>query len=379
MKIKWCALVPLVVILLLSAAACGGGPKLDYTGSDLRINTTSLPAWIEGTYGSFALNATGGTGKLSWRGTPPEPWLTLDPSGVISGTAPLLPYGTAMRITAPFTVTVIDEARHAREATYAITILPKKPQITPKNITAIWDENAPPAGDILRLDAVISNGYPPYRMGIPGSFGLPLGMKVEIDPDGIHIILRGPPPKAKFAEETREFQIYIVDSNNIEALADVTLVVKKAAQEVFEGDFSGVLGTASGSTGCQWSWDFSSTMTLTLTQNSDGTISGTANVPTDIIIKAIYSPPGGTCRTAPYQTTATGTVSGTNQSLTGSFIGPSDILPEHPLTMAFSGVRSGDKITGSIVINFTAWISLNNIIESTPSFSTTVPIVLTKK
>ncbi len=206
-------------------------PPLDYTGSDLRINTTSLPAWIEGTFGSFSVNATGGKGKLSWTGTPPEPWIALSPSGVISGTAPLLPYGTSMRITAPFTATVIDEERHARRANYTITILPKSPEIIPKNITARWDENDPPYDNVIRPLATITSGYPPYRMAIPGSFGLPLGMKVAIDTDGVTLILIGPPPKAKFKEDTHKFQIYIVDSNNFQASADVTLVVIKKKVE----------------------------------------------------------------------------------------------------------------------------------------------------
>ena len=36
--------------------------QYDYTGSDLRINTDALPAWVEGNYGAFTLDATGGTG-----------------------------------------------------------------------------------------------------------------------------------------------------------------------------------------------------------------------------------------------------------------------------------------------------------------------------
>jgi hypothetical protein len=153
--------------------------EYDYTGSDLHINTTSLPAWIEGTYASFSLNATGGTGSLTWIGTPPEPWLAFSPSGMLSGVPPLLPAGTSMRTLPPFTVTVIDEARHAREATYTITVLPKAPEIILNEGKFNWDENYPPSNNKITL-GVVQSGVPPYRMGIPDSFGLPLGMSLEL-------------------------------------------------------------------------------------------------------------------------------------------------------------------------------------------------------
>jgi hypothetical protein len=44
-----------------------------------------------------------------------------------------------MRVTAPFTVTVIDGARHARQATYAVTILPQTPTPSYGPLTGIWE------------------------------------------------------------------------------------------------------------------------------------------------------------------------------------------------------------------------------------------------
>jgi hypothetical protein len=193
--------------------------QYDYTGSDLRINTDALPAWVEGNYGTFTLDATGGTGTKSWRGTLPSPWV-LSPSGMISGTAPMLG-STSMWISPPFTVTVIDEARHAREATYTIQVIKAPPQLTPKNISVTWDENAPPAGDIIYL-ATVSGGVPPYSMSFTSDFP-PFGTSVDIDSDGVSVILQGPPTAQS---GTYTFQISIVDSNNFEASANVTLTIK---------------------------------------------------------------------------------------------------------------------------------------------------------
>ncbi len=444
MKIKWCAVILLVGILLLSAVACGGGTrayqlrisvdgqgsvtpksgafpigatvmltaipkqswlfdhwegdvsgsqnpttitmdskkavtayflKYDYFGSDLRINTKALPAWIEGTYGAFTLDATGGTGAKSWRGTPPSPWV-LDPSGVISGTPPLLE-GFFSRTYPPFTVTVIDEARHAREAMYTIEVINAPPQLTPKTISVIWDENKPPKLGYIEL-ATISGGVPSYRMAFTSGFP-PSGMRVGIGPDGVSVILKGPPTARG---GTYTFRISIADSKFFEASADVKLEIieAKPLTEVFKGTFSGPFGTTSASTGCQWSHSLSGTMTLTLVPNSDGTISGTANVPTDDRIVVTRSSPYGSCTFTPFSLTATGTVSGTNASFSGSFTGPSPQYPQYPLKIVFTGARSGNTITGSITVSKTFHITVEGVVESTPTLSTTISnIVLTKQ
>jgi hypothetical protein len=375
MKIKCCVTILLAGILLLSTIiACGNGPALDYTGSDLRINTKSLPAWIEGNYGAFSVNATGGIGKKTWTGTPPSPWV-LSTSGVISGTAPLLPSGTSMWESPPFTVTVIDEAKHAREATYSIVVMPRSPKITPKTIAVTWDENAPPTKGIIDL-AIISDGVPPYRMSIGSGFP-PFGMSVGIDANGVTLQLKGPPTVHK---GTYTLQVAIADSNNLEATADVTITIieAKPKEEVFIGTYSGSWGKVSNSRGAQWSHLVSGTMTLTLVTNSDGTVSGTANVPSDCISDVIYSPPDFNTTGGTNHLTATGTVSGTNTNLAGIFIGPWARYPQYPLKISFTGMRSGDKITGSMIVDGTSVSTINGEIDTITPLSTTVNIVLTK-
>ncbi|MEW6143076.1 MAG: hypothetical protein AB1597_08015 [Chloroflexota bacterium] len=195
--------------------------QLDYSGSDLSIVTKDLPAWIEGAKNTLALEATGGTGKLLWTGTPPQPW-KLDSHGVISGTAPLL--GSDIeKVYPPFTATVIDEAGYARQAIYVIRVTKSKPalQFKPKTVSVNWN-NDNKAG-VIHL-ATVSGGTPPYRMAAPASKGLPQGMALGIDTDGITVILKGPPPSFNSAQ-TLQFQVYVVDSKALTASLEVELEV----------------------------------------------------------------------------------------------------------------------------------------------------------
>ena len=375
MKIKLCATILLAGILLLSTVSCRKGPVLDYTGSDLSITTTSLPAWIEGTYGSFTLEATGGTGDKTWTGTPPAPW-ALSSSGTISGTAPILASGSSMWISPPFTLTVIDEERHAREATYTILVIKKGPELTPKTVTVTWDKGSPPASGSLYI-ATASGGDPPYEYWAASGGGFPpFGMSVQRGEDGVSFYLKGPPTANA---GTYTFRMSIIDSNRLEASADVTVKITEPVDEIFEGTFSGLLGITSGG-GAQYSNSISGTISLTLVQNSDGTITGTANVPADIGMEVVYAPPDFDVSVSPFSVIATGTVSGTSASLSGTFAS----TDTRPLNIVFTGVRSGNTITCSIVVSktFYTWWNLADGTSGevyTPLSTTISNIVLTKQ
>ena len=119
-----------------------------------------------------------------------------------------------------------------------------------------------------------------------------------------------------------------------------------AGPDLFSGSFSGSWGNYTGSSGCQWSLAYSGVMTLSLVQNADGSITGTGTVPTDVKIVVIGIPPNTTCTASPFSTTATGPVSGTNENLSGNFVGGA-------YKVNFNGKRSGTTIMGSAIFSDT--------------------------
>jgi hypothetical protein len=146
---------------------------------------------------------------------------------------------------------------------------------------------------------------------------------------------------------------------------------------VFTGTFSGTLGTASDGYGTTYSYSVSGTIQLTLTQNSNGTVTGTANIPANIVCKVVYSPHGVNFQGGSLSQTATGPISGTNSKLNGTFAS----TDSSPITVVFTGVRNGNTITGSITISetFHVWWTGDLEGDSYPNLSTTISnLVLTK-
>jgi hypothetical protein len=84
--------------------------------------------------------------------------------------------------------------------------------------------------------------------------------------------------------------------------------------------------------------DFS--FNLNLIQNGDGTLSGTASVPTNLNISVVSCPTNDTCSAHSFSTTATGAVTGSNGTISGSL---SDGAA-YPLTINFTGVINGNAI-----------------------------------
>jgi len=218
----------------------------------------------------------------------------------------------------------------------------------------------------------VSGGSSPYHFqsdtymsGTP-----PLGMTIDL----MNGYLKGTPAK----EGAYTFGICAVDVGGSSSCKQTTVTVNEAQTEIFEGTFSGPFGITSGG-GSEYSNSLSGTITLTLSQNNDGTISGTADVPTDIGMVVTKSPPNMNIIANPFSVIATGTVSGTNEKISGTFVS-TDV---RPLNIVFTGARNGNEITGSMTITktFRTWWDINgNSGEVFKTLSTTISnIVLTKQ
>lgn len=114
--------VLLGVILLAAMTGCGSfDTKFNFFGGNtqqISITTTTLPAATAGIPYSQSLAASGATSPYTWTlnsGTLPA-GLTLNPSGIISGTP------TTASITSTFTVQVSDSSTSPNTATQSLTI-----------------------------------------------------------------------------------------------------------------------------------------------------------------------------------------------------------------------------------------------------------------
>jgi Bacterial Ig-like domain (group 2) len=121
---------------------------------------------------------------------------------------------------------------------------------------------------------------------------------------------------------------------------DVTLTPPGPAQ-IYSGSYSAPFsGTASDPDGGVYAASVSLAVTLNLTQNSDGSITGSANIPANINITVVSCPSNDTCAANSFTDTATGSVTGSNGNITGNLSsGGTD-----PFTINFTGVITGNSI-----------------------------------
>jgi hypothetical protein len=156
----------------------------------------------------------------------------------------------------------------------------------------------------------------------------------------------------------------------------VTLTVTPATN-AYAGSYSAPFaGTADDPNGGVYSASADLAFTLNLTQNSDGSITGTASVPTNINIAVVSCPSADTCSANSFTDTATGPVTGSNGNITANLSsGGTD-----PLTIAFTGVITGNSIavTGSFSITLVGTGSDGPPI-STPLTGTIAGLTLTKQ
>ena len=122
---------------------------------------------------------------------------------------------------------------------------------------------------------------------------------------------------------------------------DVNLTPQGHAQ-VFSGTYSAPFsGTAPDPNGGSYSASADFNFSFSLTENSDGTINGTANVPTNINIAVVSCPSGDTCSPNSFAATATGSVTGSNGNITASLSNGAT----NPFRINVTGDISGTSIT----------------------------------
>jgi len=112
---------------------------------------------------------------------------------------------------------------------------------------------------------------------------------------------------------------------------------------VFTGTYSAPFqGTASDPDGGVYSATADFTFALTLVTNSDGTITGSADIPVNVNITVVSCPSQDTCTANSFSATVTGPISGSNGTISGNLSSGGS----SPLTMNITGVVS----TGAISI-----------------------------
>ena len=132
----------------------------------------------------------------------------------------------------------------------------------------------------------------------------------------------------------------------------------------YSGNFNApFIGTASDPDGDTYSASASGALTLNIVQNADGTISGSASVPTNMDI-SVVSCPDVDCTASSFSITASGPVSGNVGSLGGTFVSSN----QH-FTFTFTGSLSGNTITGSATFS---QVFVGTSTDSSSSVSTTL-------
>jgi hypothetical protein len=232
------------------------------------ITTTSLPDGTVGQAYTQPVQATGGTGALTWSinvGTPP-PGLSLDPTtGVISGTP-------TVAGTSSFTVLVTDTA--AQTATQALSIL-----INPPSPPTITTTSLP--------DGTVGQAYTQPVQATGGTGALTWSINVGTPPPGLSLdpttgVISGTPTVAG----TSSFTVLVTDTAAQTATQALSILINPPSPPTITttslpggtvGQAYGEGLQATGGTGTLvWSLSGGS-LPANLTLSSAGTISGTPN------------------------------------------------------------------------------------------------------
>ena len=156
------------------------------------IDVDTLPAWIDGQPGSYALTVVGGKPGYSWqvkKGSSMPAGFSLSPNGTIRGTGHLQG-GSVGSISPPFTVVVTDSSNppQSREIELRIEIVPAPPQLEAQDVEC----QVGVACNAAAFSNVVG-GTPPYHyVGYASDNGeYPLDLMLWIDGT-----IRGTPSKA---------------------------------------------------------------------------------------------------------------------------------------------------------------------------------------
>ena len=129
---------------------------------------------------------------------------------------------------------------------------------------------------------------------------------------------------------------------------DTTVIATFDPSETFvSGTWSAPMGSVTDNIGCTYSVSASGVLTLGVVEKL-GSVTGTSGTTAHIGIVNTYSPPYTTCTALPFDTSGSGTLSGSDAALTSSLASSSGNF-----TMTFNGSRSGTTITGSATIHET--------------------------
>ncbi|MFY9344258.1 MAG: hypothetical protein WAT39_17335 [Planctomycetota bacterium] len=224
---------------------------------DLRILTTTIPAWVSGQPGTALLEASGGFGRKTWRGSLPMPFVLAngaDGVGTITGTDTLVG-GTTRKLLGPFTVTVTDEAAptpNSCDLQLVITVIQPPPELTLHDPESPVMQGAPVDFQL----AAATGGTGPYWFTLDTGNGFqPIGL--QIDANGR---LRGTPTVVG----RYSFGVCAVDLTGSQTCRDYTIDVAPASGGV-GGGFAGT-----------WDFTWPTNTTSAIAVNANGSFSGFA-------------------------------------------------------------------------------------------------------
>ncbi|MFH1056190.1 MAG: hypothetical protein V1717_00080 [Candidatus Micrarchaeota archaeon] len=186
------------------------------TDPSFYIDTNTLPAWIDGQPGSFALTAVGGKPAYSWalkKGSSMPPGFSLSPNGTISGTGSL--QNSVGSISPPFTVVVSDSSKppKSREMELRIEIIPEPPQLEVEDVECEVGRECN-----VQIASNVIGGTPPYHFAGYSSDKGRYPLDLMLWTDGT---LRGTPSAAG----TFAIQACVVDLIGWEDCQDVSIHV----------------------------------------------------------------------------------------------------------------------------------------------------------
>jgi hypothetical protein len=127
-------------------------------------------------------------------------------------------------------------------------------------------------------------------------------------------------------------------------------------------------GTFPDPAGDSYSATASGSIILNVVQGSNGSISGSASVPTYVGI-AVASCPITNCSTLPFSDTPVGTISGTTTSFGGTFVSA-----DGNFTMTFTGSLNGSSVTGSATFSG-VFVGTSNGSSITTTLSGSLPSI----